>query len=115
MSISGRNAVPRRGDRQTRGWAAVFVAAALVVVMAMPAQALAQNANSDPTAAQYAKPALAVSNEGGGGGGAGGPSGGDGTLPFTGLDLVALAAVAVALTATGLALRRLETGGDVDS
>jgi hypothetical protein len=30
-----------------------------------------------------------------------------GGLPFTGLDVIALAAVAVALTSTGLALRRL--------
>jgi len=33
-----------------------------------------------------------------------------GGLPFTGLDVIALAAVAVSLTSTGLALRRISVG-----
>jgi hypothetical protein len=102
----------RRG--RTRGIGIVLALTALVAIIAMPMQAIAQDVNSDPTAAQYRAPALLVSNEGSGGGPpGGGPAGGSsvsgdsGTLPFTGLDVAALAAVALALTGTGFALRRL--------
>jgi hypothetical protein len=70
--------------------------------------ALAQAGNS--TNDQYRNEVQKVS--GSVGGGSDGPSSGlqkkvVGGLPFTGLDVVALLAVAVALTSMGLALRRL--------
>jgi hypothetical protein len=67
----------------------------------------------DATKAQYNNDVTKVAGNIGGGGGDDGtdPSGLQkkvaGGLPFTGLDVVALLAVAVALTSMGLALRRL--------
>jgi hypothetical protein len=102
--------------------------AALASVLALPADALAQNNNcsnsqSDPTAAQYCpqsavlgdssgasktpvsavdsphvKDVAAVSSVGG-------------SLPFTGLDVGTLVLAAVVLTGTGLVLRRLTASG----
>lgn len=66
----------------------------------------------DATKAQYGNEVTQVAgNIGGGGGSDPAPASGlqkqvVGGLPFTGLDVVALLAVAVALTSTGLALRR---------
>jgi hypothetical protein len=72
----------------------------------------------DATKAQYGDEVTQVAGNIGGGGGdpadPAQPSGLQkrvvGGLPFTGLDVVALLAVAVALTSTGLALRRLAAG-----
>jgi hypothetical protein len=68
----------------------------------------------DATKSQYANPVSAVAGDVGGGGNdptAAAPAGLQkkvvGGLPFTGLDVVALLAVAVALTSMGLVLRRL--------
>jgi hypothetical protein len=66
----------------------------------------------DPTKAQYDNQVTQVAgNVGGGGDDGSAPSGLQnkvvGGLPFTGLDVVALLAVAVALTSMGFALRRL--------
>jgi hypothetical protein len=66
----------------------------------------------DPTNAQYDNQVTQVAgNVGGGGDDGSAPSGLQkkvvGGLPFTGLDVVALLAVAVALTSMGFALRRL--------
>jgi hypothetical protein len=68
----------------------------------------------DATKAQYAEEITKVAGNIGGGGGGNDPAQPSGLqkqvvggLPFTGLDVVALLAVAVALTSTGLALRRL--------
>jgi hypothetical protein len=117
----------------------VLALAAVVAVFALPAQAMANencsNAGNDPTAAQYCS--VAGVHTKGGESNSGGPSGGEtepaaeepvveavnsesapseasessGTLPFTGLDVGILAAVAVALTGTGLVLRRLTSSG----
>jgi hypothetical protein len=92
-----------------------------VLVLVLAAPALAQ----DPTQAQYDNSVTQVTNNVGGGPGSG-PSAGNGSsegapvatssglqksvvggLPFTGLDLIALAAVAVAFTSLGFALRRM--------
>jgi hypothetical protein len=97
--------------------------AALAAALALPAGAAANDcagAGSDPTAAQYcnsnqnvaptsteeggSESQVAAASGGGGGGGEGG-----GSLPFTGTDLLALAAVAAAFMAIGLALKRLAT------
>jgi hypothetical protein len=66
----------------------------------------------DPTKAQYHNQVTQVAGDVGGGNvGPTAPSGLQqkvvGGLPFTGLDVVALLAVAVALTSMGLVLRRL--------
>jgi hypothetical protein len=66
----------------------------------------------DATNDQYANPVSKVAGSVGGGGDDGSAPAGlkkkvVGGLPFTGLDVVALLAVAVALTSMGLALRRL--------
>ncbi len=106
------------------GLRAAIAVAALVAAFVLPAQALAttdcSNVGSDPTQAQYCSP----TNGGGGNQGtsttasvpsssgtAGVSTSSGGSLPFTGLDLAALLAVAGALTAAGFALRRLSAPG----
>jgi len=78
-------------------------------------------AESDPTAAQYDDPLQQVTDSSGGGGGvdetpeparSGLQKEVVGGLPFTGLDVIALAAVALALTSMGFALRRMTAPRD---
>lgn len=106
------------------GVRAAIATAVLVAAFALPAQAFAgtncSNVGSDPTQAQYCPPSAA---QAGGNDGTGkfvstpSPAGTEaastsgGSLPFTGLDLAVLLAVAAVLTATGLALRRLSASG----
>ena len=90
----------------------VLALAVLLVALALPMQAPAAatvgGQDCTPTQAQYQSPPNVLQCEpiaagsGGGGGGA---------LPFTGFDVISLLAIAVALTGTGLALRRLTHGG----
>ena len=116
----------------------VLALAALVALLAIPSQAMAKEncsrAGSDPSAAQYCSVAGVQAK---GGENSGGPSGesqpaaeepvvqavsagpvaatatpeSSGPLPFTGLDVGILAAVAAALVGTGLVLRRLTASG----
>ena len=94
------------------GIALIVVAGALFVG---PASALAQDALSNPSAAQYNPQAQvqgttttgAVASNSSGTSSSGGD--GTGTLPFTGMDVLVLSAVALALVGTGVALRRLST------
>ena len=91
------------------GLALIAVVGAL---FAGPASALAQDALSNPSAAQYEPQsqvqgttttgAVAQNTSSGGGGTSG-------TLPFTGMDVIVLSVVALALIGTGVALRRLST------
>ena len=93
------------------GLALIVVVGAL---LAGPATSMAQDALSNPSAAQYepqsqvqgttttGSNSVAANTSSGGGGSTG-------TLPFTGLDVMVLAAVALALVGTGVALRRLST------
>ena len=76
----------------------------IVVMLALPASALA---GSSPTADQY-KDVQVVSDPGATGdpGGTGGLGGNVGPLPFTGFDVIAMVAVALAVTGIGLALQR---------
>ena len=90
----------------------------VVAALAVPAGALAQDQLANPSASQY-EPQQGVAGLTGGGSGTGSPgvantpsSGGSdngqlGSLPFTGMDLVIVAGVALLLTGTGLALHRL--------
>ena len=120
------------------GLRAVIAIAVCASALVLPAQALAQtecaNAGSDPTAAQYCSvngvqtengsgpnkaadnsPAsetapVSTSNNSGTEAVSTSTSGSD-SLPFTGLDVGILLLVAVLLTGTGLALRRLTASG----
>jgi hypothetical protein len=94
-----------------------------LALLALPGQALASNPCSDATQSQYASPAKQCLAAGLGAGGGGGqpaenvavPASSSGpSLPFTGLDVAALAIVALALTGTGVVLRRLATIGNAE-
>jgi hypothetical protein len=90
----------------------------------LPGQAFAGDKCSDTVQAQYAQETqqCIAAGLGAGQGGGGAPaeqvavpvqeSAPGPSLPFTGLDVAALAAVALALTGTGVVLRRLATIGD---
>jgi hypothetical protein len=111
---------------QTRASRSIKATLALAILslalFALPGPAFAaetcDNANGDATAGQYCTPVESLQAGLGAGGeqpaetvavpvADNGPS-----LPFTGLDVAALAAVALALTGTGVVLRRLATIGD---
>ena len=88
---------------------------AVTAVLALPAQAIAGDncSTTDPTASQYCPPTKVIGN------GGGGPrarqalraTSSSSSLPFTGLDVISLLAIAAALTGAGLVLRRLTIGG----
>lgn len=107
MTHSRKNIATQRGLRT------LIAVASLLVALALPVSASAQvnlgTGSCDPTDAQYAPPSGSIDcqdiNSGGGGGGDTGSS-----LPLTGMDIVPLAAIAVALGGAGLMLRRLGTG-----
>lgn len=93
-----------KSQSSPRGRHLGIVLGLLVIALLIPAgTALAQ---SDPVDSQYESAVTQVSNNDGGGSSGLETSVVDG-LPFTGLDLIALAAVAVALTSVGLALRHM--------
>lgn len=127
-----------------RGGLTIASGVLLVAAFALPSTALAKGecskANSDPTAAQYCSPAgthggnnSAVKGASGAGGNETSPAtevsvepapateatavteSSSSSLPFTGLDVGVLAAVAVALAGTGLFLRRLSAPRDTRS
>jgi hypothetical protein len=87
----------------------LLVLAALAAFVAIPGVAMAQGSSNDPSTAEYT-PNIPPGNEGGtSGGSSGGLDSQIGSLPFTGMDLIILAGVALVLTGTGFALRRLST------
>jgi hypothetical protein len=87
----------------------LLVLVALAAFVAVPGVAVAQNSSGDPSTAQYT-PNIPPGDEGGEtGGSSGGLDSQIGSLPFTGMDLIILAGVALVLTGTGFALRRLST------
>ena len=90
---------------------------ALVAAFAAVPAASAQDSTSDPSAAQY-DPPIPDPGEAAGTASSGSSSSGDdgsglnssiGSLPFTGMDLLIVAGVALVLTGTGFALRRLSS------
>ena len=103
--------IPRTMTVRTR-FSRIFLAAVVTAAIVAPAAQA-----GDPTGAQYQNSVSQI--EKGVGGGGNGPStgGSQGSgplnspvvqgLPFTGLDLVALGAVAIALMSLGLVLRRI--------
>lgn len=124
------SSVPKRARRTTRTarrMKGILALAALsLALVAFPGQAFAHHhhhhcsdAQTNSTDGQYCNEVQSLQAGLGSGGGGGpaervavpaastGPS-----LPFTGLDVAALAVVALALTGTGVVLRRLATIGD---
>jgi hypothetical protein len=106
---------------KARGLKAVLAVAMLsLALFAIPGQAFAGDPCNDATEAQYANGTQQCLAAGLGAGQGGGPAekvqvpaaSPGSSLPFTGLDVAALAAVALALTGTGMVLRRLATIGD---
>lgn len=92
-----------------------LLAIAALGLVAMPAMAAAQSIDAGPTADQYTDKTTNFGDRtdpgGGGGPSSGGPSSGGlddpvGPLPFTGFDVIAMLAVALAVTGLGLALQR---------
>lgn len=99
-----------------------LLVAAIFAALLLPAFAGAQQ--TSPSDAQYSNNLSQVST-GGGSGGSGGSGGTEssgglggnvGPLPFTGFDVIAMAAVALAVTGLGLALQRAvsrDTGEEI--
>lgn len=119
------NTQASRTKRTAKSLKAMLALATLsLALLALPGQAFAGDTNcakasSDATDGQYCPPVQSI--EAGLGAGEGGgpaekvavPAASSGpSLPFTGLDVAALAVVAMALTGTGVVLRRLATIGD---
>jgi hypothetical protein len=121
VNVQTRATRTRRAARRIK--ATLALAALSLALVALPGHAFAHKtctqAQTNSVDNQYCTPVQALqAGLGSGGGGApaqkvavptasSGPS-----LPFTGLDVAALAVVALALTGTGVVLRRLATIGD---
>jgi hypothetical protein len=101
-----------------RRFMALAVASIVAAFTVAPSVAFGQDQLANPSSAQY-EPSIP---EQGTAGAVGGPSGGGpaaneaggsddniGSLPFTGMDVMIVAGVALVLTGTGLALHRLST------
>lgn len=89
----------------------------MALVLAAPGLALGapkENSAPDPTSVQYDSTASQVTGQTQTGGSEEGPLDGRviGGLPFTGLDLLVMGAVAVTLTGTGIGLRVLSRPGE---
>lgn len=86
------------------------LAVALLGLGVMPAVAGAQEVGTGPTTDQYTDKTTAFGERTDPGGGVADPGGGlddpVGGLPFTGFDVIAMLAVALAVTGLGLALQR---------
>jgi hypothetical protein len=82
--------------------------AALALTVSLPAVAGAQQieGSTGPTADQYDPPAVQVNTSAGGGDNGSGLTDPVGPLPFTGFDVIAMLAVALAVTGLGLGLQR---------
>jgi hypothetical protein len=97
----------------TRTARLLFATVLLVALAGVPA-AMAQDSLDDPSSAQY-DPPLPEDTAGSTASGSTGSSGLDsniGSLPFTGMDLLIVLGVALLLTGTGFALRRLSAPPD---
>ncbi len=100
-----------RAHRSSRRVASVLAAAALISAMALAVPAIATAQQTDPTDVEYGTPVFNL--EAGGDPGAAGGDGGDpanaSSLPFTGLDLAAIAAIGAGLLGAGFVIRRAAT------
>ncbi len=95
-----------RTTNRRLGTGLVALIAVAVLSIGMPVAAGAQNlqGESGPTADQYEDPVVKVNTSTGEGGS--GLTDPVGPLPFTGFDVMAMLAVALAVTGLGLALQR---------
>lgn len=101
-------------NSKRRGLGLLLIVALVAAFTAVPAYA---QTIDDPSSAQYDAPIPDSGTAGSGTAGSAATGGGDpggldsniGSLPFTGLDLLIVAGVALVLTGTGFALRRLST------
>jgi hypothetical protein len=104
-----RPRLPARGRKLV-----VSAAITVALLVALPGVAAAQA--SSPTSAQYDTTNNQIAA--GGGGGPSDPSGGNDPvisgLPFTGVDLVLLGIVALALLSAGIAIQRLSRTAESD-
>jgi hypothetical protein len=82
----------------------LVIAALTVMALSGVPAASAQSSADDPSAAQYDPP---IPDEDTASSSASGLDGNIGSLPFTGMDVLIIAGVALVLTGTGFALRRL--------
>ena len=103
---------------QRNGKLAGLLVVAIFVALLLPAFAGAQQ--TSPSDAQYSNNLSQVStgggNDPGASGGSEGLGGNVGPLPFTGFDVIAMTAVALAVTGLGLALQRAvsrDTGDEI--
>jgi len=125
MKISVGNSTSEAGSSIPVRMKTILALAMLSLAMfAIPGQAFGaeecDNAKGDPTDAFYCTPVESLEAGLGAGGAGGGPAeqvavptaDNGSSLPFTGLDVAALGAVALALFGTGVVLRRLATIGD---
>jgi uncharacterized protein YfaQ (DUF2300 family) len=116
------NVQTHASPNKARGLKAVLAVAMLsMALFALPGQAFAGDPCNDAVQAEYAQGTQQCLGAGLGAGGGGGqpaervavPQASSGpSLPFTGFDVAVLAAVALALTGTGVVLRRFATIGD---
>ncbi len=100
--------------KKQTGLRMAMLTVAVTAALALPAQAIASDncSTTDPTDSQYCTPTKVISNGGGGASGSVSVAGASGSsLPFTGLDVISLLAIAAALTGAGLVLRRLTISG----
>ena len=82
------------------------VAVIAVFAIGLPSAASAQTVDTGPTADQYVDPVVKVQTAAGANDEGTGLSDPVGPLPFTGFDVIAMLAVALAVTGLGLGLQR---------
>jgi hypothetical protein len=87
-------------------WSLAAVAVIAVMALAGPASALAQQVSPGPTDVEYDTPVLNLETGGNASSDANATASAS-TLPFTGLDLAAFAAIGVGLLAAGFVIRRV--------
>jgi len=92
-----------------KGWRGLGASALVILALAFPVSAAAQDDCSGPTGDQYC-PATQVLTAGGSGEDPQDPSSAAGGLPFTGFDLALSVIAGVGLLGAGLALRRTSPG-----
>ncbi len=91
----------------TRSRISLIVVLACLLGFALVPPAIAQDVSDDPTAAQYEPPIPPGEDTASSSASGSGLNSEIGSLPFTGMDLLIVAGVALLLTGTGFALRRL--------